>query len=109
MPAFVAATVTSFQMIIRGEDHQAIVEIKIARHDLDALWRIVFRAQKFHDAIAADAAFIFQFCRHAREQGFGNLHFRAPTRAFVSRVGAKLAIVRLAAQRALCGVKIFCR
>jgi len=55
---------------------------------------------KTRHALAADACFIERLQRQLREQLFGNVHLRAPARAFVGSGSTELAIVRLAAQRA---------
>jgi hypothetical protein len=108
MPAAAAATITAPTMIISRENHQTIVEIKIAGQNFGRRAGI-FGAMEFHHARAAEAVFIFQLRRNFREQRFGNFHLRAPARTFVSRVGAKLAIVWLPAQRTLRGINYFDR
>ena len=98
MPTITAATISAPQMKRDVENHQAAVKIKIAGQNFrrrDA----VFGAMKFHHADAADAGFIPRFRRNLGDQFFGNFNFSAPARAFVNGNGAKLAIIRLAAER----------
>jgi len=104
MPAAAAATKAAPSMMFGGENHEAVVEIKITGPNLRRRAGILGTV-KFHDARAADAAFIFQFRGHAREQRFGDFHLRAPAPAFVSGGRTKLAIVRRAAERAAGRIK----
>ena len=64
-------------------------------------------AMKRHDASATKTGLVARHRRNLREEFVWNLYFRAPARAFVGGVGAKLAIVRLAAERTPSGVHCF--
>jgi hypothetical protein len=100
MPAIAAATITAPQMKRGGENHQAAVKIKITRQnfrrrgDIDG-------AMKLHHARAADAGPVLQLRRNACNKFFGDFHLGAPARAFIGGNSAKLAIIRLAAERAV--------
>lgn len=109
MAAAAIATITAAPMICGGENHQAAIEIKITGPDFGVRQVRVFGAMKRRHAGAADAIFIPQLRWHLGEQRFGNFHLRAPARAFVSRDGAELAIIRLAAQRTMRGIHDFGR
>ena len=59
-------------MIRGGENHQAVVEIKVAGPNFWPGNPTFLGAMKFHDALAADAGFVPQFSRHTREQLLGD-------------------------------------
>ena len=103
--AVAAAAIAATQMVVGGEDHQAAIEIKIAGDDFRAFCIL---AVKLHYAIRADAGFVFQVGRHLRQQRFGDFDFGAPAGAFVGGVSAKLAVVRIAAERAVPGIERMC-
>jgi len=67
MATVIAATITAPQMIRGGEDHQPVVEIKVAGPDLWPGDPTFLGAMKFHDAVPTDAGFVAQFRRHPGE------------------------------------------
>ncbi len=105
MPAATAAAVAAPQMVGRRKDHHPVFKIKIAGQDFPGSPAALAGTVKLHHAGAAEAGLVLQVSRHLREQGIGNFHFGAPARAFVSGGRAKLAVIGLAAQRALSGLR----
>ena len=104
MPAIVPATKAAPQMILGGENHQAVlVEIIIAGTQSRIAVRRAPMMKRPH-ASAADAPAIALLRRHASQQLSGKFNRRAPARAFVRGGGAELAIVGSAAQRTTRGV-----
>lgn len=103
MAAVVAATIAAPQMIRGGENHQAVVEIKVAGPDLWPGDPTLLGVVKFHDALATDAGFVASLCRYARDEFVRNANARAPARTFVGRNGTELAFIRPAAQRTTLG------
>ncbi len=99
MAAVVAAAIAATLMICRGENHQAIVEVKVAGPDLRPGDPTLPGTMKFHDALAADAGFVALFRRHAGDEFVRDANGRTPARTFVGGRGAELAIVPPAAQR----------
>lgn len=104
MAAVIAATVATPQMIRGGEDHQAAVEIEVAGPKLWPGNPTFLGAMKFHDALAADAGFVAQFRRHARQQLLGDRNCGAPAWAFVGRSRAELTLIGSPAQWTLCRI-----
>jgi hypothetical protein len=80
------------------ENHQAAIKIKITGQNF---WRSdgVCGAMKFHYASAAETGFVPQLWRNQRDEFVGDFYPGAPARPFVSGGGAKLAIIRPAAER----------
>jgi len=103
MTAVVAAAVTATLMIRCGENHQAVLEIKVAGPDLRAGDFTFLGAMKFHDTIPAEARAVAGFRWHLGEQRIRNANSGAPARPFVSRRRTELAIIRPAAQRTSLG------
>ena len=99
----VAATVTATRMICSGENHQAVVEIKVAGPDLWPGNPTLLGVVKLHDALATDARFVASLRRDTRDQFIRDANARTPARAFVGRGGAELAVIRAAAQRTTLG------
>ena len=100
MAAATVTAVTAPQMIRCCKDHPAAFKIKIAGHYFRGHRTGIFGAVKAHDTLATEAGLIPQLRRHPGEQRLGNLHAGTPAGAFVSGDGAKLAVIRLPAQRA---------
>ena len=93
MATVVAATVTTPLMIRRREDHQAVVEIEVAGHDLWPGNPTFLGAMKFHDTITTDAGAIARFGRDTRQQFIGNANRHTPARTFVGCGITHLAII----------------
>jgi hypothetical protein len=108
MTAIAAATMSPPQVICLRENHQAIVEIKIAGQDFGRPLAGILQTIKLRHAVTADAGLVPQLVRHLHEQLVGKFHFFAPARAFVGGISAKLATVWLAANGALPGVNSGC-
>ena len=96
-------------MIRGGEDHQAVVEIKVAGLDLWPANSILLGVVKSHDTLATDAGAIAWFCRNTRKQFFRDARSDTPAWTFVGRCGAKLAVVRSTAQRTTLGSIVRCQ
>ncbi len=101
MTAVVAAAIAATLVICRGEDHQTVVEIKVAGPDLWPGDSTLLGTMKFHDALATDAGFVAQFRGNLRDEFIRNGHRFAPARTFVGRGGAEAAIIRPVAQRTM--------
>jgi hypothetical protein len=67
-----------------------------------------FQAIKFRYTLPADTGSIPLVGRYLRKQGFRNIYFHAPARAFVRGGSAKLTIVCLATEWTLPGVSLVC-
>lgn len=106
MTTVVAAAITATLMIRCSENHQAVFKIKVAGPDLRAGDFTFLGAMKFHDTIPADTRAVAGFRWHLGEQRIRNANGGAPARAFVSRRGAELAIIRPAAQRTMLGSEV---
>ena len=105
MPAAAAATVTATQMPGGGEDHQAVLKVKIPGQDFGrGFWGTV----PGRHTRPAEAGLVAPVLGNLREQGFGDFDLRAPAGAFVGGGGAKLAVVGLAAQGAQAGLRRGC-
>ena len=103
MPATAAAAITTTPMIRGGEHHQtARIEIKIARHRWQRTHGSTLAMKRRH-AAGAEAGFVTQLCRNARQQFVRDVRRHAPARTFVGGGGAKLAAVGSTAERALAG------
>jgi hypothetical protein len=106
MPAVVPATKTAPQMILGRENHQAaLIKIIIARMQS----RVVLGrtpAMKRSDTRATETPAVALLRWHASQQLRRKFNRRAPARAFVGGSGAKLAIVRPAAQQTSRSIKI---
>jgi hypothetical protein len=63
MPTTAGATVTAAQMISRGENHQAILEIKITGQNFLRRRRSFSLTMKLHHAMDANAGLIAGFRR----------------------------------------------
>jgi len=105
MAAVVSAAIAASQMILGGEHDQAGFKIKVAGAWLLRRNSIGLGAVKSHRALAADAGLVPRVRRDLREQGLGDFHPGAPARAFVGVGCAKLAFVRVAAQRTAGGLR----
>ena len=99
MPAIAAATITTPQMKCSVENHQAAVKIKIARQNFSR-GAAICGAVKFHHASAAETGFVAQLWWNLRNEFVGHFYPGTPAQTLVSGDGAKLAIIRLAAERA---------
>ena len=95
MPAAAAATVTATQMPGGGEDHQAVLKVKIPGQDFGrGFWGTV----PGRHTRPAEAGLVAPVLGNLREQGFRNFDARTPAGSLVSCGGAELAVVGLAAQ-----------
>jgi len=68
MTAVVPATKTAPQMIAAGENHQALLKIKIAGQNFLRSLVFRFRTMKLHHAFLADTRLVPQFRRHLCNQ-----------------------------------------
>jgi hypothetical protein len=103
MAAVVAATVTAARMIRGGENHQAVVKIKVAGPDFRPSDPTFPGVVKLPDALATDAGAVAGLGRNAGEEFVRNANRRTPAWAFVGSHRAELAIIWLAAQRTTLG------
>jgi hypothetical protein len=112
MPATAAATIAAASVIGFGENHQPRwIKAKISGLNVRTGTAIGFLVRKYNPltrpsatlspsdgerdfaliprhTCAADARFVAQLNRHAREQRVREVHFHAPARAFVGSGGA---------------------
>ncbi len=100
MPTIAAATITTPQMKCSVENHQAAIKIKIAGQNFRR-YDTIGGAMKFHHASAAEAGFVAQFWRNLLNKFVRDFYPGTPAQTLVSGDGAKLAIIRLIAKRAV--------
>jgi hypothetical protein len=107
MAATAVTTVTSPQMVFSRENNKPLIKIKIARQNFWSAGIGLVATMKSRHASRTDARFVSQLLGDLRDQRIRYLYFRAPARAFVWGVCAKLTVIRLTAQRTSGGIERF--
>lgn len=105
MTAAVAATVSPFQVILSGEDHEPVFEIKISGRELRYGLLRGLTSVKGVYAVTTDTDLIPMGFSNTREKLRWNDNIVAPTSPLVGLSGTLVTLVQTTAKRALQGLE----